>query len=291
MKMNNRKIVICVISVIFIGLLIYLPNNIHFRALCGDSDALVEMGYKLKWSENKNDQKKGYELLVKAANKENPDAIYLVGRCLFDGKGIEQSNLAGYNYFMRAYDLKSKISSRYKRGLLYFLGICFLEGKGTFQDIDKSIDMLLESAKLGRISANKELAIAYGVLALGICEKKEKEELIFFPDFYYTTTESRSSSRGIRSYQDSKNEYNKELNEKEKQYVSYGIKARAHSIIYSQQVTSFEFTTNLYDRMKEMPATYKSANNDGLGLEFTPARHKRAEIYAKEFQQSIKSDE
>jgi hypothetical protein len=42
--------------------------------------------------------------------------------------------------------------------------------------------------------------------------------------------------------------------------------------------------------MKEMPATYKSANNYGLGLEITPARHKRAEIYAKEFQQSIKSD-
>ena len=287
MKMNNRKIVICVISAIFIGLLIYLPNNIHFRALCGDSGALVEMGDKLIKSENKNDQKEGYELLVKAANKGNPEAMYLVGRGLFE----DQDNVAAFKSFMTAYELKSKMLSPYKQALLYRLGICFLYGKGTFLDIDKSIDMLLESAKLGRIDANKELAIAYGVLALGICEKKEKEELIFFPDFYYTTTESRDSSRVIRSYQDSKNEYNKELNEKEKQYVSYGIKARAHSIIYSQQVTSFEFTTNLYDRMKEMPATYKSANNDGLGLEFTPARHKRAEIYAKEFQQSIKSHE
>lgn len=286
MKMNNRKIVICVISIIFIGLLIYLPNNINFRALCGDSDALVEIGDKLLESENKNDQKEGYELLVKAANKGNPEAMYLVGRCLFDGK----DNVAAFKSFMTAYELKSKMSSPYKQALLYRLGICFLYGKGTFQDIDKSIDMLLESAKLGRIDANKELAIAYGVLALGICEKKEKEELIFFPDFYYTTT-TRYHGDVIRSYQDSKSEYNKELNEKEKQYVSYGIKARAHSIIYSQQVTSFEFTTNLYDRMKEMPATYKSANNDGLGLEFTPARHKRAEIYAKEFQQSIKSDE
>ena len=175
MKINNRKIVICVISIIFIGLLIYLPNNIHFRALCGDSGALVEMGHKLKSSENKNDQKEGYELLVKAANIGNPDAIYLVGRCLFEGVGVKKDNVGGFKWFMTAYELKNKMSSVYKSRLFYWLGVCYLDGNGAVKDIDKAMEILIESAKNGDIFAHRELAIAYGFLALGIYERKEKE--------------------------------------------------------------------------------------------------------------------
>ena len=289
--MNNRKIVICVISIIFIGLLIYLPNNIYFRALCGDSDALVEMGYKLKWSENKNDQKKGYELLVKAANKENPDAIYLVGRCLFDGIGVAKNNVDGFKCFMSAYDLKSKMSSGYKSRFLYYLGNCYLDGKGTFQDIDKAIDILIESAKLGSSDALQELAIAYGFLALGIYERKEKEELIFFPDFYVRMINGRIE------YSDKKQKtypelyiVGEELNEKEKQCVSYGIKAYAYSMIYSQKETNFDLKKSVESRRKDIPTTNLYRETYDRGLDLTPARHKRAEIYAKETQQSINSD-
>jgi TPR repeat protein len=286
MKINNQKIVICIISIIFIGLLIYLPNNIHFKALCGDSDALVEIGDKLIQSENKNDQKKGYELLLKAANKGNPEAMYLVGWCNSYGKGTEQSNLAGYNYFIRAYDLKSKISSGYKYVLIRLIGECHLYGKGTFQDIDKAIDFLKESAKKGDVYAVRQLAIAYGFLALGIYERKEKEEVIFFPDFY-------ASGWGVinRAYQEKKSEYyNQELNEEEKKYISYGIKAYAYSILYSQIETDFDLKKSLESSKKDIPTANLYRTTYDYGLDLTPARHARAEIYAKEFLQSIKSD-
>jgi len=283
--MNNRKIVICVISAIFIGLLIYLPNNIHFRALCGDSGALVEMGDKLIQSENKNDQKKGYELLLKAANKGNPEAMYLVGWCHLYGKGIEQSNLAGYDYFMRAYDLKSKMSSGYKYVLIRLIGECHLYGKGTFQDIDKAIDFLKESAKKGDVYAVRQLAIAYGFLALGIYERKEKEEVIFFPDFYFNNRWTVN-----RTYQEKKTEDYQELNEEEKKYISYGIKAYAYSILYSQIETDFDLKKSLESSKKDIPTANLYRKTYDYGLDFTPARHARAEIYAKEFLQSIKSD-
>jgi hypothetical protein len=290
MKINNRKIVIFIISIISIGLIIYLPHNIHFKALCGDSVALVEIGSELIKSENKIDQNKGAELLTRASEIGNVDAIYIVGWCHSYGKGTEQSNLAGYDYFMRAYELKSKMSSEYKRGLLYHLGICYLEGKGTFHDIDKSIDMLIESAKLGSIDALRELAIAYGFLALRIYERKEKEEVIFFPDFYYTNPGFYSQKR---DYQDRKEQYNKEMDEKEKQCVSYGIKAYAYALIYSQTQTDFDLKKSLESRKEVIPATNLYSHTSYVydeGLHLTPARHEIAEIYAKEFQQSIKSD-
>jgi len=290
MNINNRKIVIFIISIISIGLIIYLPNNIHFRALCGDSVALVEMGYKLKWSENKNDQKQGYELLVRAENKGNPDAVYLVGRCLFDGIGVDKDNIAGFKFYLAAYELKNKMSSGYRQGLLYFLGQCYLEGKGTFQDIDKAIDFLKESAKTGDVDAVHELAIAYGFLALGIYERKEKEEIIFFPDFYYSYSGYPNYKRIYEDRKDQFNKNNKEMDEKEKQCVSYGIKAYAYAIIYSQTQTDFDLKESVESRRKVIPATNLYRQTYDYGLDLTPARHERAEIYAKEFQQSIKSD-
>ena len=284
MNINNRKIVIFIISIISIGLIIYLPNNIHFKALCGDSIALVEIGSELIKSKNKIDQNKGGELLTRASERGNADAIYLVGWMEIYGEEIQHNNIDGFKCFMRAYELKNKMSSGYKRGLLYHLGICYLEGKGTFQDIDKSIDMLIESAKLGRIDALRELAIAYGFLALGIYERKEKEEIIFFPDFYYTNPNSTIH----RKYVDTKT--NEEMDEKEKQCVSYGIKAYAYAIIYSQTQTDFDLKESVESRRKVIPTTNLYRQTYHYGLDLTPARHERAEIYAKEFQQSIKSD-
>ena len=285
MNINNRKIVIFIISIISIGLIIYLPNNIHFKALCGDSVALVEIGSELIKSKNKIDQNKGGELLTRASERGNADAIYLVGWMEIYGEEIQHNNIDGFKCFMRAYELKSKMSSGYKRGLLYHLGICYLEGKGTFKDIDKSIDMLIESAKLGRIDALRELAIAYGFLALRIHERKEKEEIIFFPDFYYSNYGEK------RIYEDRKDQFNnEEMDEKEKQCVSYGIKAYAYAIIYSQTQTDFDLKESVESRRKDIPTTNLYRQTYDYGLDLTPARHERAEIYAKEFQQSIKSD-
>jgi hypothetical protein len=285
MKINNRKIVIFITSIFFIGLLIYLFNNVHFRALCGDSDALVEIGYELIDSKNKIDQEQGVKLLTRASEKGNADAMYLVGWCHLYGKGIEQSNLAGYNYFMRAYDLKSKMSSEYKNSLIKFIGDCHLYGKGTFQDIDKAIDFLKESAKKGDVYAVRQLAIAYGFLALGIYERKEKEEVIFFPDFYFNSKWTVN-----RTYQEKKTEDYQELNEEEKKYISYGIKAYAYSILYSQIETDFDLKKSLESSKKDIPPANLYRKTYDYGLDLTPARHARAEIYAKEFLQSIKLD-
>ena len=282
--MNNRKTVVFIISIFSIGLLIYLPNNIHFKALCGDVDAQFQIGSELINSKSKIDQEQGVELLTRAGAKGNVDAIYLVGWMQIYGEEIQHNNIDGFKCLMRAYELKSKMSSGYRQRLFYFLGLCYLDGIGTIKDIDKAIEFLTESAKNGEILAHHGLAVAYGFLAAGLYEKASKEEKL-----------SSFCNRSFYTEKDKEAFLTKQ---------SFAIKAWAHWMLYAQENKDISLLETIFNKSlsnphKDRSVSYFSMINNAdwqvkyaivEALKIEPESYKIAEKYAKETQQSINSD-
>ena len=73
------------------------------------------------------DRNKAVELFREAAEMENPDGLYNLGRCYYFGEGVEQ------NYY-RAASLFLPAARKGHREAQHWLAVCYYEGEGVKED-------------------------------------------------------------------------------------------------------------------------------------------------------------
>ncbi len=98
----------------------------------------------------KKDIDKSAKLLIKAAENNDPDALTLQGKYLFAADHYQSS----FKSFEKAATLGNSEAQ-------YFLGIMYRSGIGVKQDIEKSNELLNESALNGEANAQYQLFLLY----------------------------------------------------------------------------------------------------------------------------------
>ena len=77
-----------------------------------------------------------------AEDEENYQAQFCLGRCYFNGNGVEQNYNEAIKWFMKA-------ASQGEPDSIFHLAICYGNGLGVEQDNEKSLHYLITAANLG----------------------------------------------------------------------------------------------------------------------------------------------
>ncbi|MDE7194226.1 MAG: hypothetical protein K2O14_09685 [Oscillospiraceae bacterium] len=93
-----------------------------------------------------------------SANQDNAYACYEVAKMLRDGIGIEKNSEQSEMYFQKAYSGFSKIANDSPDDkIIYRLGMMTFSGTGCDADRERGIDLIRQSAELGKVCASLPL--------------------------------------------------------------------------------------------------------------------------------------
>jgi TPR repeat protein len=102
----------------------------------------------------KQDEKKAYEWLKKAADAGLPNAQYTMGDVLLRGKGVKQDQRAAVGWYEKA-SANGHAEARFKLAALYYAGI------GVERNIPKSLALYRASAEAGHPEALTTMGVFY----------------------------------------------------------------------------------------------------------------------------------
>ncbi len=98
---------------------------------------------------------KAFEFYLKSAERNHKVAQYNVGKCLYDGNGVEQNYEEARKWFQKS-------SAQDYPPALCKLGLCYEQGLGGLdQDYQKAVEYYQKSADYGDISASYYLGFCY----------------------------------------------------------------------------------------------------------------------------------
>ena len=100
-------------------------------------------------------KQKSFELLERASEMGNPEAMVNVGYCHEKGHGVPQNKKKAFYWFRKAVKLGSV------RGLFNLAG-CYLNGDGVSQDKHQAIELHKQAADMGDDLAMLKLGVFYG---------------------------------------------------------------------------------------------------------------------------------
>ena len=122
------------------------------RADEGDASYQLLIGETLFNTARTHDEKaEAVEWFRKAAERDHTIAKKWLGRCYFEGSGVEQDYEKAFKW------LQIAVNEGFSADAQYLLALCYIEGKGTKQDIEAGIRILLKLAADGESDAAQKL--------------------------------------------------------------------------------------------------------------------------------------
>lgn len=118
------------------------------------ANKLVGLANSLPQLDHKEDYKWAFELASKAAEKNNPDAIWNLALCYQNGRGVRKNIKRAIKLFEKGADLGHAPSQN-------SLGSLYTNGSHIEPDYDKAIDLFKKAASQGNALAMKNLGYCY----------------------------------------------------------------------------------------------------------------------------------
>lgn len=120
-----------------------------------DTDSLLFLGdfYLIPDTVYYNPQE-GARLVLAGALNNQADAENLVGKCYFDGTGVNEDKITARKWF-------TKSAEQDNSAALYNLAVCFELGEGGEQNTSKALQLYLRSGNLGYANAQVKLSQLY----------------------------------------------------------------------------------------------------------------------------------
>ena len=173
-----------------------------------------------------------------AANHDNYDAMYMVGRCYALGNGVARNKTTAFEWY-------SKAAYNGQTDAAYELGLCYKNGSGVGKDPEKALDYFEKAADKGHVEAMYEAGQAYEEMEIDTYAgdwyldmikkgnevqkaKAEKRLQVLSDNYIYTHTYNMFASRAAYDYI---------------HQGSLTLKAaHAEEKIYTKQTTSQDYT-------------------------------------------------
>ena len=103
------------------------------------------------------DQKKAFDLYMKAATRRVTEAEYMVGLCYLKGEGVKQELFQAVAWFTEAAKYAHPRSQ-------YYLGVAYMNGEGITKDIHRAAQWLVHAANAGIVEAQRDAGKCYELL-------------------------------------------------------------------------------------------------------------------------------
>lgn len=131
-------------------------------------NAMVAKAYR-EMNKAKPDLEKSFSWLVKASEKNDPEALYAVGTWYLHGRFVRKNSKLAVQYFQKAINGNN-------REAYYDLGICYERGVGISKNKQEAFKCYLHAALLGDKQAIYEVGRCY-YYGIGVAKNIELAEI------------------------------------------------------------------------------------------------------------------
>jgi TPR repeat protein len=121
----------------------------------GDPAALLKLGYAYSDGTLREDQQAASKYFLEAAERDNVEAMYQIGRRFSTGKGIQKDHKAAFSWYEKAAD-SGHLDA------LNQVGVAYSSGAGVTKNETKAFSIFKEVAAQGQMEAKANLAVCYG---------------------------------------------------------------------------------------------------------------------------------